>query len=158
MDTGSFRRAQIAELFIISVAGTLVHMSLHNVFSSNMLFSWGEGLIGAMQVEGATHASIAETAKLPTHSLMSGAMFYVAVVWFTLLMVPAILPLLSDQKIWRWVTVIVGAVMAMGGLLDSAFHLTVPEEIPFGLAGIVLSTMPGIVGVVFAVNWVKSDT
>lgn len=155
MDTGSFRRAQIAGLFIISVAGTLVHMSLHSVFSSNMLFGWGEELMSAVQVEGATLASIAETAKLPAHEGMSGAMFYVAVVWFTLLMVPAILPLLSDQKIWRWVTVIVGAVMTMGGLLDSAFHLTVPEEIPFGLAGIVLSTVPGVFGVVFAFGWAK---
>ncbi|UZJ40729.1 hypothetical protein OO006_10245 [Prosthecochloris sp. SCSIO W1101] len=155
MSTGSFLRVQIAGLFILSVAGMLVHMSLHNVFSSNMLFGWGEGLIGAMQLEGATLASIAEAAKLPAHEGMSGAMYYVAVVWLALLMVPAILPLLSDQKVWRWVTVIVGVVMAMGGLLDSAFHLTVPEEIPFGLAGIVLSTLPGITGVVFAVKWVK---
>ncbi|WP_294348577.1 hypothetical protein [Prosthecochloris sp.] len=57
-----------------------------------------------------------------------------------------------------WRTVIVGVVMAMGGLLGSAFHLTVHEEIPFGLAGIVLCTVPGITVGVFAEKWVKSDT
>ena len=155
MDTGYFRRAQIAGLFILSIAGMLVHMSLHSVFSSNMLFGWGEELMSAVQVEGATLASIAETAKLPAHEGMSGAMFYVAVLWFVLLMVPAILPLLSDHKALRWVTVIVGVVMTLGGLLDSVLHLTVPEQIPFGLAGIVLSTVPGVFGVVFAFGWAK---
>lgn len=53
---------------------------------------------------------------------------------------------------------IVGVVMAMGGLLGSAFHLTVHEEIPFGLAEIVLCTVPGITVGVFAEKWVKSDT
>lgn len=64
-------------------------------------FSWGEGLIGAMQLEGATLGSTAETAMLPAHEGMSGAMFYVALVWLALLMGPVILPLLSGRKVWR---------------------------------------------------------
>ena len=54
-----------------------------------------------MQLEGATLASTAETAMLPAHEGMSGAMFYVALVWLALLMGPVILPLLSGRKVWR---------------------------------------------------------
>ena len=45
--------------------------------------------------------------------------------------------------------------MTLGGLLDNASHMGVAEEAPFGLAGMLASTVPGVFGVVFAFGWAK---
>ena len=155
MDRNAFQRVRISALFIISFAGMLLHMSSATLGEVAGLFGWGGELMTAMKAEGATLAAAAGAAELPEHEAMNTGLFYVVAVWFFLMLVPAVLPLLSDQKVLRWVTFGFGVLMTLGGLLDNALHMGVAEEAPFGLAGMLASTVPGVFGVVFAFGWAK---
>ena len=90
-----------------------------------------------------------------TLEMMSGGMMYVAVVWFTLMIVPAILPLLTEKRAWRWVTAIVGLIMTLGGIMDGVAHMTMPGQIPLGLSGLIIGSIPGIIAVVLAFGWAR---
>lgn len=154
METNAFDRVRISALFIISFAGMLLHMSSATLGEVVALYGWGGELLNAMKAEGATLVAVAGV-ELPEHEAMGTGLFYVVAIWFFLMLLPAVLPLLSDRKVLRWVTFGFGVLMTLGGLLDSAMHMGVPEEAPFGLAGMLTSTLPGVLGVVFAFNWAK---
>jgi len=156
MNENYFKRVQIAGLFIISFLGGMVHMALHSHFAEGKLFGWAESLMNALQAEGATLTSVAEAAKLPELEMMSGGMFYIAVLWFVLLILPAFLLLLTEKRAWRWVTAIVGLVMTLGGLMDGVGHLTMPGQIPLGLSGLVIGSIPGIIAVALAFGWARA--
>jgi hypothetical protein len=156
MNENYFKRLQIAGLFIISFLGMMVHMALHSHVAESELFGWAENLLNALKAEGATLALVAPSAKLPTLEFMSGGMMYVAVLWFALMIVPAILPLLTEKRVWRWVTVIVGFVMALGGIMDGIGHMTMPGQTAMGLSGLIIGSIPGIIAVVLAFGWAKS--
>ena len=156
MNENYFKRVRIAGLFIISFLGGMVHMALHSHFAEGKLFGWAESLMNALETEGATLTSVAVTAKLPALEMMSGGMFYIAVLWFVLLILPAFLVLLTEKKAWRWVTAIVGLVMTLGGIADGIGHMTMPGQIPLGLSGLIIGSIPGIIAVVLAFGWAKA--
>ena len=155
MNENYFKRLQIAGLFIISFLGMLVHTAMSVLDSSQKLFGWADSLIEALATEAATLSSVAAVAELPTHEAMSAGMFYVMVVWFALMAVPVFLPLLTDKKVWRWITAIVGLLMMFGGLLDGFAHTFAPGQTALGLSGLIISSVPGIFAVVFAFGWAK---
>ena len=156
MNENYFKRVRIAGLFIISFLGGMVHMALHSHFAEGKLFGWAESLMNALKTEGATLTSVAATAKLPELEMMSGGMFYVAVLWFTLLILPAFLLLLTEKRAWRWVTAIVGLVITLGGIMDGIGHITMPGQIPLGLSGLIMGSIPGVIAVVLAFGWAKA--
>ena len=157
MNKNYFKRIQIAVLFIISFLGGMVHMALHSHFAEGKIFGWAESLMNALKTEGATVASIAEVVKLPDLEMMSEGMLYVAVLCFVLMVLPAILPLLTEKRAWRWVTAIVGLVMTLMGIIDGIGHITMPGQIPLGLSGLILGSIPGIIAVVLAFDWAKAQ-
>ena len=156
MNESYFKRIRIAGLFIISFLGGMVHMALHSHFAEGKLFGWAESFMNALKTEGATLTSVAATAKLPELEMMSGGMFYVAVLWFTLLILPAFLLLLTEKRAWRWVTAIVGLVITLGGIMDGIGHITMPGQIPLGLSGLIMGSIPGVIAVVLAFGWAKA--
>ena len=156
MSENYFKRMQIAGLFIISFLGTLVHMSMHFLSTDNGLFTWAENLLEGLKTEGATLSSVAAAAELPAHEAMSAGMFFIMVIWFALMIVPAIIALLTDKKAWRWVAAIVGTVMVLGGLLDGLGHTFKPGQAALGLCGLIISSIPGIIAVVLAFGWAKA--
>ena len=156
MNENYFKRVRIAGLFIISFLGGMVHMALHSHFAEGKLFGWAESLMNALQAEGASLTSVAEAAKLPDLEMMSGGMFYIAVLWFVLLILPAFLLLLTEKRAWRWVTAIVGLVMTLVGIMDGIGHITMPGQIPLGLSGLILGSIPGIIAVILAFGWAKA--
>ena len=156
MNENYFKRVRVAGLFIISFLGGMVHMALHSHFAEGKLFGWAESLMNALKTEGATLTSVAATAKLPELEMMSGGMFYVAVLWFTLLILPAFLLLLTEKRAWRWVTAIVGLVITLGGIMDGIGHITMPGQIPLGLSGLIMGSIPGVIAVVLAFGWAKA--
>jgi len=147
---------RIAGLFIISFLGMMVHMALHSHFAEAKIFGWAESLMNALKTEGATLASVADAAKLPELEMMSGGMFYVVVLWFILMILPAFLLLLTEKRAWRWVTAIVGLVMTLGGIMDGIGHMIMPGQIPLGLSGLIIGSVPGIIAVVLAFGWAKA--
>jgi len=151
-------RLRISVMFVISFLGGMVHMALHSLFGEWKFFDWAENLKGALQTEGATMASVADAAELPElgMEMMSEGMLYIFVLWFTAMIVPAILPLLTEKKAWRWVTVIVGLVMTVLGIYDSISHMTMPGQIPLGLSGLIIGCIPGIVAVFLAFGWARA--
>ena len=155
MERSLFKRVQIAGLFIISFLGGMVHTALHSHFAEGKIFGWAESLMNALKAEGATLKSVADAARLPEIKMMSGGMMYVAVVWFALMIVPAILPLLTEKRAWRWVTAIVGLVMTLGGIFDAISHMT-PGQVPIGLSGLIIGSIPGVIAVVFAFGWARA--
>jgi hypothetical protein len=155
MNKALFRRVQIAGLFIISFVGGLVHMALHSHIVERDFFGWAEGLMDVLRTGGAGLPLAAGAAELPEFEFMSGGMLYIAVLWFALLIVPAILPLLTDRKGWRWVTAIVGLVMALMGVLDGLAHMSSPGETAMGLSGLIIGSIPGIIAVVLAFGWAR---
>ena len=157
MNKNYFKRVQIAVLFIISFLGGMVHMALHSHFAEGKIFGWAESLMNALEAEGATVASIAEVVKLPDLEMMSEGMLYVAVLWFALMLLPAFLLLLTEKRAWRWVTAIVGLVMTLMGIIDGIGHITMPGQIPLGLSGLILGSIPGIIAVVLAFDWAKAQ-
>jgi len=157
MEKSFFKRVQVAGLFIISFLGMMVHMALHSHVAEAKLFGWAECLLNALKAEGATLALVADSAKLPTLEFMSGGMMYVAVFWFTLMVLPAILPLLTDKRAWRWVTAIVGLIMTLGGIMDGIGHMTMPGQTAMGLSGLIIGSIPGIIAVVLAFGWAKAE-
>jgi hypothetical protein len=157
MNKNYYKRVQIATLFIISFLGGMVHMALHSHFAEGKIFGWAESLMNALKAEGATLTAVADTAKLPDLEFMSGGMLYVAVLWFALMVLPAILPLLTEKRAWRCVTAIVGLVMTMMGIMDGIGHITMPGQIPLGLSGLILGSIPGIIAVVLAFDWAKAQ-
>ncbi len=158
MEANAFDRLRISALFIISFAGMMLHMSSATLGEVAGLLGWGGELMNAMKVEGATLASAAGAAEFPEHAAMSTGLFYMVALWFFLMLVPAVLPLLSDRKVLRWVTFGFGVLMTLGGLFDNASHMGVAEEAPFGLAGLLASTVPGVLGVIYAFNWAKGKS
>jgi len=150
-----FKRMQIAGMFIISFLGMMVHMALHSHVAEAELFGWAESLLNALKSEGTTLALVADSAKLPTLEFMSGGMMYVAVLWFALMVLPAILPLLTEKRAWRWVTAIVGLIMTLGGILDGFGHMFTPGQTAMGLSGFIIGSIPGIIAVVLALGWAK---
>jgi hypothetical protein len=157
MEKSFFKRLQITGLFIISFLGMMVHMALHSHVAEAELFGWAESLLNALKAEGTTLALVADFAKLPTLEFMSGRMMYIAVLWFTLMVLPAILPLLTEKRAWRWVTVIVGLVMTLGGILDGFGHMFTPGQTAMGLGGLIIGSIPGIIAVVLAFGWAKAE-
>ena len=157
MNDGLFKRIQIAGMFIISFLGMMVHMSLHSVFGEGLLFGWAESLLNALKAEGATLSSVAAAAKVPELEMMSGGMLYVAVLWFALMILPAILPLLTAQRVWRWVTAIVGLVMTLMGILDGFGHMFTPGQTALGLSGLIIGSIPGIIAVILAFGWARAE-
>ena len=155
MERSLFKRVQIAGLFIVSFLGRMVHTALHSHFAEGKIFGWAESLMNALKAEGATLKSVADAARLPELEMMSGGMLYVAVVWFALMIVPAILPLLTERRAWRWVTAIVGLIMTLGGIMDGVAHITMPGQIPLGLSGLIIGSIPGIIAVVLALGWAR---
>ena len=156
MEKSFFKRMQIAGLFIISFLGMMVHMALHSHVAEAELFGWAESLLNALKADGATLALVADSAKLPSLEFMSGGMMYIAVLWFALMVLPAILPLLTEKRAWRWVTAIVGLVMTLGGILDGFGHMFTPGQTAMGLSGLIIGSIPGIIAVVLAFGWAKS--
>ena len=156
MEKISFKRVQIAGLFIISFLGMMVHMALYSHVAEGKLFGWAESLLNALKAEGATLKSVADAARLPEIEIMSGGMMYVAVLWFALLPLLAILPLLTERRAWRWVTAIVGLVMTLGGIFDAISHMTMPGQVPIGLSGLIIGSIPGVIAVVFAFGWARA--
>ena len=156
MEKSFFKRMQIAGLFIISFLGMMVHMALHSHVAEAELFGWAESLLNALKAEGATLALVADSAKLPSLEFMSGGMMYIAVLWFALMVLPAILPLLTEKRAWRWVTAIVGLIMTLGGILDGFGHMLTPGQTAMGLSGLIIGSIPGIIAVVLAFGWAKS--
>ena len=157
MNKNYFKRVQIAVLFIISFLGGMVHMALHSHFAEGKIFGWAESLMNALVVKGATVASVSDAANLPDLEFMSSGMLYVAVLWFVLMVLPAILPLFTEKRAWRWVTAIVGLVMTTMGIIDGIGHITMPGQIPLGLSGLILGSIPGIIAVVLAFDWAKTQ-
>ena len=159
MENRDFKRLQIAGMFVISFLGGMVHMALHSLFGEWKIFGWAENLLNALKVEGATMASAAEAAKLPElgMEMMSEGMLYIFVLWFTAMILPATLPWLTEKRAWRWVTVIVGLVMTVMGIVDSASHMTMPGQVPLGLGGLIIGTIPGIVAVFLAFGWARAS-
>ena len=157
MNDGLFKRIQIAGMFIISFLGMMVHMSLHSVFGEGLLFGWAESLLNALKAEGATLSSVAAAAKVPELEMMSGGMLYVAVLWFALMILPAILPLLTAQRVWRWVTAIVGLVMTLMGILDGFGHMFTSGQTALGLSGLIIGSIPGIIAVILAFGWARAE-
>jgi hypothetical protein len=155
MNKALFKRIQIAGLFIISFLGGLVHLALHSHVAEAGLFSWAGNLMEVLRTPGAGLPLAAGVAELPEFEFMSGGMLYIAVLWFTLLIVPAILPLLTDRKGWRWVTAIVGLVMALMGVFDGLVHMSSPGEAAMGLSGLIIGSIPGIIAVVLAFGWAR---
>lgn len=156
MNENYFKRVQIAGLFIISFLGTLVHMLMHFLSTDNSLFNWAGNLLQGLEAKGATLSSVAGAAKLPTHEAMSAGMFYIMVIWFALMIAPAIITLLADKKVWRRVTAIVGTVMVLGGILDGIGHAFQPGQLALGLGGLLLGSIPGIIAVVLAFGWARA--
>ena len=152
-----FRRVQIAGLFIISFLGGLVHMSMHSMLVEGELLGWAEKLLYALKAGGATLPLAADVAELPALEMMTGGMLYVAVFWFALMLLPAILPLLTEKRAWRWVTAIVGLVMVVMGIFDSFVHMTTPGQAALGLSGLMLGSIPGIIAVIFAFGWARAE-
>ena len=152
-----FRRLQIAVLFIISFLGGMVHMSMHSMLVEGELLGWAENLLGALKAGGATLPLAADVAELPALEMMSGGMLYVAVLWFALMLLPAILPLLTEKRAWRWVTAIVGLVMVVMGIFDGFVHMTMPGQVPLGLSGLILGSIPGIIAVILAFGWARAE-
>jgi hypothetical protein len=156
MERSLFKRVQIAGLFIISFLGGMVHMTLHSHFAEGELFGWAEGILNALKAEGATLASVADAVELPELEMMNGGMFYVAVLWFVLMILPAFLLLLTEKRAWRWVAAVVGLVITLAGIMDGIGHMTMPGQIPLGLSGLIMGSIPGIIAVVLAFSWTKA--
>lgn len=158
MENLDFKRLQISSMFIISFLGGMVHMALHSIFGEWKFFGWAENLLNALKAEGATMASVADAAELPKlgMEMMSEGMLYIFVLWFSAMIVPAILPLLTEKKGWRWVTAIVGLVMTVMGIVDSVSHMTMPGQVPLGLSGLIIGVIPGIVAVFLAFGWARA--
>jgi len=156
MNNGLFRRIQVAALFVISGLGAMVHMALYLGFSDVKFFGWTEKLLNALKVEGATLSSVADAAKLPDVELISGGMSYLIILFSGLLILPAILPLVTAKRAWRWVTAIVGLGITVLMIIDGVEHMTMPGQVPVGLSGLILSTIPGIIAVVFAFSWARA--
>ena len=76
--------------------------------------------------------------------------------FFGLMILPAILPLLTGKREWRWVTAIVGLGMVVMGIIDGISHASIPGQLPLGLSGLVISSIPGIIAVVFAFGWARA--
>ena len=155
MNDGLFKRIQITGLFIISFLGGMVHMALHSHVAEGALFGWAESLLNVLKAESATLPLVADAAKLPALQFMSSGMLYVAVLWFALMIVPAILPLLTEKRAWRWVTAIVGLVMTLGGIFDGIGHMTMPGQTAMGLSGLIIGSIPGIIAVILAFGWAR---
>jgi len=156
MNERYFKRVQIAGLFIISFLGTLVHMAMHFLSTDNSLFTWAGNLLQGLKAEGATLSSVAGAAELPAHEAMSAGMLYIMIIWFALMIVPAIIALLTDKKAWRWVTAIVGTVMVLGGIADGIGHTFQPGQLALGLGGLIIGSIPGIIAVVLAFGWARA--
>ena len=159
MERIDFMRLRISVMFVISFLGGMVHMALHSLFGEWKFFDWAENLKGALQTEGATMASVADAAELPElgMEMMSQGMLYVFVVWFAVMILPAIIPLLTEGRRWRWMTAIVGLVMTIMGLVDSFSHMTMPGQIPLGLSGLIIGIIPGIAAVFLSINWARAS-
>ena len=157
MNEKFFKRLQISGLFIISFLGMLVHMAMHSFVANEGLFSWAGNLLEGLKAEGAILASVAGAAKLPAHEAVSAAMLYVMVLWFILMILPAILPLLTEKRAWRWVTAIVGLVMTLGGILDGFGHMFKPGQTAMGLCGLIIGSIPGIIAVILAFGWARAE-
>lgn len=156
MNNVLFKRLQIAGLFIISFLGMTVSMILFFAFVDGKLFGWVENLLNALKVEGATLFSVADAAKLPDIELMSTGWLYLSILWFGLLILPAILPLLTAKREWRWVTAIEGLGITVLGAIVGIADMTMPGQVPEGLSVLVLSTIPGIIAVVLAFGWARA--
>jgi hypothetical protein len=157
VDRIDFMRLQISVMFVISFLGGMVHMALHSVFGEWKFFDWAENLQSALQAEGATMSSVADAAELPElgMEMMSQGMLYVFVVWFAVMILPAIIPLLTEGRRWRWVTAILGLVMTIMGIFDSISHMTMPGQFPLGLSGLIIGSIPGIAAVFLTLNWAR---
>jgi hypothetical protein len=74
---------------------------------------------------------------------------------FTVLsLVVVVIPLVSEQKFMKWVTAILGGLLALMNILDGVTHIA-GGEIYNGLYTLLISGGVGIIGTVLAFKWIK---
>ena len=153
MDNRMFVRLQIAGLYLVSFMGLVMHVLMATFENVVSLLK----AVVSMNTEGATvNADIirqmGETAQSFGASSISVMMFVcIAVSLFTVL-----IPLVSNAKGLRWVTVVVGALLVVMNSMDGAVHIFKEGEVINGLYTLLISGGVGIVATVIAFTWARN--
>jgi hypothetical protein len=70
-------------------------------------------------------------------------------------LVTVVLPLLSEAPAIRWLTVILGALLALMNIMDGAVHIFRDGDVINGLYTLLISGGIGLVAVVLAFKWAR---
>jgi hypothetical protein len=71
-------------------------------------------------------------------------------------LVTVVVPLVSNAKGLRWVTVVLGALLAVMNGMDGAVHIFKEGEVINGLYTLLISGGAGIVATVIAFTWARN--
>ncbi len=128
------KRLQIAGLFTLSFLGSILHTVIHNLLSHGM-----------------DPKIIAETAQMMKQPTMQ-ILFFV----FTVLgAAPAFMAFIFKGKTcWRIITILAMVVLAVNGIHYISHMLQ--GDVMNGGTTLVLQIVPGIVGVIFSFNYLKT--
>jgi hypothetical protein len=83
-------------------------------------------------------------------------MLYLIILFAGLLLLPAILPLVTAIREWRWVTAIEGLGITVMFIIGGISHTNIPGQVPLALSGLVIGSIPGIIAVIFAFGWARA--
>ena len=92
-------------------------------------------------------------------SEMTIGIFNTSSIWMTISLIPFIIPLLSEKKIMRILTLVFGGLIM---LIDLIFLLTIiidnqmREPIAWGILMIVICCFSGLTGMIMTVKWIKN--
>jgi hypothetical protein len=74
--------------------------------------------------------------------------------WFIILLIPAIIPIIFNNKIWRYITFILGILITIINLFVGLGYI-LGNQIQLGLIFILYWGVLGITAVVFSYKWIK---
>lgn len=155
MNSSQFIRLKIAGLYLVSFIGLLLHV-LMGTF--DMVVSLMKAIVSMNPVGSVVDADIirhlADAAKEFGEPSIPIMMF----VFIIISLATVIIPLMTEARIFRWMTVVLGALLAIMNGMDGAVHIFKEGEVVNGLYPLLISCGVGIAATAISFKWTQCRT
>jgi hypothetical protein len=147
-----FTRLQIAGLFLVSFLGLVMHVSM---FSFETAVDLSHVAVQTNTEGGRVDMGIITGLGEHLEEMASPAVPLMMFVFVLVSLAAVVLPLLSEVRVIRWLTAILGLLLAAMNTIDGAVHIFKDGDVINGLYTLLISGGIGFVAVVLAFRWAR---
>jgi hypothetical protein len=150
MKNQQFRRLQIAALFLVAFLGLIAHVIMFNFESAIHL---SQAVIQIVGQKATVAPALLEKIAGPVKEMANPSIAIMMFVFIIVSLAVIVLPLISQAKALRWLTAVLGTLMALMNFFDGAFHMFGEGEVIKGAYTFLISGGVGTIGTVLAFKW-----